>query len=62
MRVGIIAPSSVTGQVELDFGLERLRADGFDVVRHAQCAGQHFTFAGTDDDRAGAIWEMATEP
>jgi muramoyltetrapeptide carboxypeptidase len=61
MRVGIIAPSSVTGQVELDFGLEQLRGDGFDVVRHAQCARQHFTFAGTDEDRAAAIWEMATD-
>lgn len=61
MRVGIVAPSSVTGQVELDLGLEFLRAAGFDVLRHPQCGASHFTFAGSDDERARAIWEMASD-
>lgn len=59
MRIGILAPSSVTGQVELDLGLEFLRVAGFDVVRHPQCSEAHFTFAGTDEQRAAAIWQFA---
>jgi len=61
MRVGVVAPSSVTGQVELELGLEFLRAAGFDVVRHPQCGAEHFTFAGTDEQRAAAIWQFATD-
>jgi muramoyltetrapeptide carboxypeptidase len=62
MRVGIVAPASVVGQVELGLGIEHLTAAGFDVVRHPQCARQHFTFAGTDEERAAAIWEVANDP
>ena len=59
MRIGIIAPSSPCGQVELELGVERLARDGFDVIVHPQCARRHFTFAGTDDERAGALCELA---
>jgi muramoyltetrapeptide carboxypeptidase len=61
MRIGIVAPSSPCGQVELELGIERLAGEGFDVVVHPQCAGQHFTFAGSDDDRAAALWELAND-
>jgi muramoyltetrapeptide carboxypeptidase len=45
--------------VELAAGVERLRPEGFDVRVHAQCARQHFTFAGTDQERSGAFVEYA---
>ena len=59
MRVGIVAPSSPCGQVELELGVERLCAAGFDVVVHPQCARRHFTFAGSDDQRTDAFVELA---
>lgn len=62
MRVGVVAPSSPVGKVELELGLEQLRGDGFEIVRHEQCAAQHFTFAGTDEDRAAALLELAVDP
>jgi muramoyltetrapeptide carboxypeptidase len=61
MRVGIVAPASPCGQVELELGLERLGREGFDMVVHPQCARRHFTFAGTDDERAGAFCEVARD-
>jgi len=60
-RIGIIAPSSPCGQVELELGVERLAREGFDVIVHPQCARRHFTFAGSDDERAGALCELADD-
>jgi muramoyltetrapeptide carboxypeptidase len=59
MRVGIVAPSSPCGQVELELGVERLAREGFDVIVHPQCARRHFTFSGSDDERADALCELA---
>jgi muramoyltetrapeptide carboxypeptidase len=61
MRIGIVAPSSPCGQVELEQGVERLAQEGFDVVVHPQCARRHFTFAGSDDERAAALCELASD-
>jgi len=61
MRVGILATSSCVPQVELHLGVARLHEAGFETVVHEQCAKQSFTFAGTDQERAAALWEFATD-
>jgi muramoyltetrapeptide carboxypeptidase len=61
MRVGIVAACSAVGQVELALGTEMLRESGFEVKVHPQCARQHFTFAGTDEERAEAFYEYAID-
>jgi muramoyltetrapeptide carboxypeptidase len=61
MRVGVVAPSSAVGQVELANGAAHLRAAGFEVVVHPQCAGLHYTFAGADADRARAFFDFAMD-
>lgn len=62
VRIGVIAPCSVVPAVELSQGIERLRQAGLDVRVHEQCAHQHFTFAGTDEQRATALLEYARSP
>lgn len=61
MRIGVAAPASPVGQIELANGVEALRKRGFDVVVHPNCAKQHFLFAGTDVDRATAFYELAKD-
>jgi muramoyltetrapeptide carboxypeptidase len=60
--VAVVAASSVVPRVDLDSGVERLRAEGFRVRVDERCAGRHFTYAGSDGDRASAFWEAATDP
>jgi muramoyltetrapeptide carboxypeptidase len=60
--IGIITPCSVTPQVELAMGVDRLTAAGFDVRVHPQCAEQHLWFAGDDKTRADALFEFAQDP
>jgi muramoyltetrapeptide carboxypeptidase len=60
--IGIIAPCSVTPQVELALGVDRLTAAGFTVRVHPQCAAQHYWLAGDDRTRAGALLEFAQDP
>jgi muramoyltetrapeptide carboxypeptidase len=48
--------------VELESGVARLRDAGLSVQVHEQCSRQHFTFAGTDSQRAEAFFEYATSP
>jgi muramoyltetrapeptide carboxypeptidase len=62
MKVAIVAPSSVVPPVELDSGVARLREAGFEVTVHAQCLARHFTYAGTDAERAAAFFEVASDP
>src|SRR4051812_46358502 len=62
IRVGVVAPSSAVGRVELANGVARLRAAGLDVTVHSQCARLHYTFAGTDDERAAALFAYAVDP
>lgn len=57
--IGVIASSSAVPLVELDGGVERLREAGFVVEVHPNCGRQHFTYAGTDAERAAALWEYA---
>jgi muramoyltetrapeptide carboxypeptidase len=60
--VGVVAPCSPVGQVELGFGVEVLREAGFEVKVHPQCSKQHFVCAGTDQERAEALFEYAHNP
>ena len=61
-RIGIVAASSVVPSLEFQIGVEFLRDHFFDVIVHPQTLEQHFTFAGTDEQRAGAIFEFACDP
>src|SRR5690242_4073923 len=61
MRIGIVAPSSAVGQVELAAGADHLRSLGLDVILHPQCLRQHYTFAGTDVERAQAFYDFASD-
>src|SRR5215208_1551432 len=61
LRVGILATSSCVPQVELHIGIQLLHDAGFETVIHDNCSQQSFTFAGTDQDRAEALWELATD-
>lgn len=62
ITIGIVSPCSVTPQVELSLGVDRLIESGFKVRVHPQCAKQHFWFAGEDTERAGALFEFAHDP
>src|SRR5206468_1215154 len=62
LTVGIVAPCSVVPLVEFGAGAEHLRSLGFDVRVHDQVRHHHFTFAGTDEARAGAFFEYASDP
>jgi muramoyltetrapeptide carboxypeptidase len=61
VTVAVVAASSVVPPVELAAGVERLRTEGFDVRVDGRCAARHFTYAGTDDQRAAAFWEAAVD-
>ena len=62
MRIGIFAASSVVPEVEFAAGAEHLRANGFEPVIHPQVWSQKFIFPGSDEERASAIFELATNP
>jgi muramoyltetrapeptide carboxypeptidase len=59
IRVGIVAASSVVPVAEFNVGLLYLREQGFDVTVHPQVLTHHFTFAGEDEARAGALVDFA---
>jgi muramoyltetrapeptide carboxypeptidase len=66
MRIAVVAPSSrfedwesVSAQVR---GIAAGRHPGLDIVFHPQCARVDHHFAGTDDERAAALIEVANDP
>jgi len=64
MRIGVVAPSTpirpeVAGEV---VALAARRHPGVEVRFHPQCFLTHNHFAGTDEDRAEALIEMANDP
>lgn len=61
-QLGIVAPSSKVGQVELGLGIQTLREKGFAVRVHPQCKKSSLFFAGTDQERAEALYEYAQDP
>lgn len=62
MQVAVVACSSQVPQVELDAGMARLKEAGFGVTLYPQCRERHFTYAGSDQARAGALFEAALDP
>ncbi|MEM1446715.1 MAG: LD-carboxypeptidase [Planctomycetota bacterium] len=60
-RVGIFTPAFPIGPIELEMGAALIRDAGFDVSIHDQATAQHFLFAGTDEQRVGALWDFATD-
>ena len=61
MRVGIVAASSVVPRVEFELGVAHLRDSGFEVTVHPQVLEQSFLFAGTDEQRANALYDFARD-
>lgn len=62
MNVGIFAASSVVPPVEFEIGVEFMRAQGFDVTVHPSVLHQHYTYSGTDRERADSFFELAADP
>ena len=62
VSIGIIAPSSVVPQDELKRGVSRLESQGFVVSTHPQCRKKHLFFAGSDEERAQAFFDFASDP
>jgi muramoyltetrapeptide carboxypeptidase len=60
--VAVVAASSVVPRVDLEAGVERLRAEGLTVRVDPRCLATHFTYAGADQDRAVSFWDAATDP
>lgn len=58
-RIGIVACSSPVGPLELELGLARLRASGFEAVVHPNVLRRHFVNAGTDEERAQSLLDYA---
>lgn len=61
VKVGIVAASSVVPVAEVDLGVAYLQDQGFDVTVHPQIREHHFTYAGRDESRAGALMEFAQD-
>jgi len=60
-RVGIVAASSVVPRAEFELGVAHLRDNGFEVTVHPDVLAQHFTFAGTDEQRANSFLDFASD-
>jgi muramoyltetrapeptide carboxypeptidase len=61
VSIGVVAASSVVPRVELEEGVRRLRDEGFQTLVDRGCLETHFTFAGSDRQRADALWQVATD-
>jgi muramoyltetrapeptide carboxypeptidase len=59
IRIGIVAASSVVPKAEFCVGVTHLRDNGFDVTVHPDVLAQHFTFAGTDEQRVNSLFDFA---
>lgn len=62
MKIGIVAPSAAVAWTEVQVGVARLKKQGFEVVVHPNVKKQHLFFAGTDEERARALFDMASDP
>jgi muramoyltetrapeptide carboxypeptidase len=60
--IGIVAPSSCVPPIELKLGVQLLKESGLSAKVHPQCLLQHQYLAGTDDQRAKALFEYAIDP
>lgn len=62
MELAVVACSSQVPQMELDAGIALLERLGFDVTVYPQTRTRHFTYAGTDEERAAALFDAAMDP
>ncbi len=62
ITIGIIAPSSVVPQVELQVGVRKLQSLGFSVKIHPQVKKKFAFFAGSDSERAEGFLDFAYNP
>lgn len=62
MKIGIVAPSAKVPKTEFDLGVQQIRDAGFEVRVHPQVRRADRFFAGTDEERAHAFFEMACDP
>lgn len=62
MEVAVVACSSQVPQAELDRGISVLQEMGFGVMLYPQARKRHFTYAGTDQERAEALFDAAMNP
>ena len=60
-RVGIYAASSIVPIAEFNLGMAVLKESGFEVTVHPQVHAEHFIYPGTDEERAGALYELACD-
>lgn len=62
VSIGIFAASSVVPQIEFGIGIEHLKAHGFAPRIQPQVSSEHFIFAGSDEDRARSLYQLAVDP
>jgi muramoyltetrapeptide carboxypeptidase len=60
--IGIVAPSSVVPKIELKLGLEWLDREGLKAKVHPNTHKIFRFFAGTDAERAQALYDYAVDP
>jgi len=59
IKVDVVATSSVTPAVELQYGLNKLSALGFDVKLSDNLMAKNFAYAGSPEQRADAFYHAA---
>jgi muramoyltetrapeptide carboxypeptidase len=62
MKIGIIAPSSVVPEIELNLGIRKLHEIGFEVEVHPSVLSESWFYSSHDDIRAKAFFEFACRP
>lgn len=62
LQIGVCAPSSMVAPLELQKGLKAIESWGVDLRVHAQSLKRELFFAGSDAERADAVWQLAQDP
>lgn len=61
-RIRIVSPSGKVNAEKIAPGIETLRAEGFGVLVSDHVFGNHFQFAGTDEERLEDLQEALDDP
>lgn len=61
ISVGVVAPASRIADEEFEIGIQQLKENGFQVKVHPQNYKEHLFFAGTDEQRAHALFDYAMD-
>ncbi len=62
MKIGVISPGYAMKVNQLAVVVARLEQQGHTVVVHPQCYERHLAFAGTDDSRLAAFYDVINDP